>query len=116
MESGTLDIYHDLLTSLSVITLGNSMPNLLDANNRRNFGRDSDCAFCKERASAYLDDSIERSSRTDSKNPSKAVVSFYFNHGPKAKYKRRGLKRPQKDIIGLKTLISSLLLQNEIEL
>ena len=67
MESGTLNIYRDLLTSLSVMTLGASMPNLLDANNRRNVGRDSGCAFSKERASAYLDDNIERSSRSDSK-------------------------------------------------
>jgi len=67
IESGTLNIYRDLLTSLSVMTLGASMPNLLDANNRRNVGRDSGCAFSKERASAYLDDNIERSSRSDSK-------------------------------------------------
>lgn len=67
MESGTLNIYRDLLTSLSVMTLGASMPSLLDANNRKNVRRDSGCAFSKGRASVYLDDSIERSSRSDSK-------------------------------------------------
>jgi len=59
MESGTLNIFRDLLTSLSVMTLGASMSNILDANNRRNISRDSGCTFSKERANAYLDDSID---------------------------------------------------------
>lgn len=40
MGSGTLNIYRDLLTSLSVMTLGASMCDILGASNRRNVRRD----------------------------------------------------------------------------
>lgn len=48
VKSGTLNKFHDLLISLSVMTLGASMPILLDADNRRNARRDSSCAFLRK--------------------------------------------------------------------
>jgi hypothetical protein len=82
MESGTFNIYRDLLTSLSVMTLGASMPNILDANNRRNVHRDSGCAFSKERASVHLDDSRERSSKSNSKITHLRILlrQWYHSH------------------------------------
>ena len=65
--SRTLNIYRDLLTSLSIITLGAFISNLLNINNRRNISRDNSYVFYKKRASAYLDNSIKRSLRSDLK-------------------------------------------------